>query len=102
MNLTGSCKFSVPEHVHFVIFEAKDGFPSSLTLLNFESGEFYALDTVGLDFWCLVQEKKETSLEEIINVLISKYNINKERLWIDIEELVEILVEKDIITLLEH
>lgn len=94
-----SCQLSIPEHVHFVVFDEKDGFPASATLLNYESGEFYALDGVGLDFWCLVQEKK--SIGEIVNALISTYEIDPASLWIDIETLVESLLEKGILILLD-
>lgn len=99
MKFSKSCHLSIPEHVHSVVFEEKDGFPSSATLLNYESGEFYALDGVGIDFWCLVQEEK--SLEEIINALIATYEINADQLWRDIEELVASLVKKGVITLLD-
>ena len=93
------CQLSIPEHVHFVVFDEKDGFPASATLLNYESGEFYALDGVGLDFWYLLQDKQ--SLEEIVATLMSTYEITAETLWRDIEALVESLLEKGILTCLD-
>lgn len=98
MNFSKSATLSVPEYVHSIVFEEKDGFPSSVTLLNFETGEFYSLDEVGLDFWRLVEEKK--NLEEIVSALTPKYDINVDQLWIDIKAFVASLVEKGIITVL--
>ena len=99
MHFSRACQLSIPEHVGSVVFEEKDGYPASVTLLNYESGEFYALDGVGLDFWCLVEEKK--CLEEIVNALIATYEINTDQLWRDIEALVASLVEKGVVTLLD-
>lgn len=99
MHFSKSLQLSIPEHVSDVVFEEKEGFPSSVTLLNYDTGEFYALDHVGLDFWCLVQEKKR--LEEIVTALMSTYDINADQLWRDIEALVAALVEKGIVTLLD-
>ena len=99
MNFSKYLQLSIPEHVHSVRFDEKDGLPSSVTLLNYETGEFYALDKVGFDFWCLVEEKK--SLEEIATVLMSTYDISKDQLWIDIEALVVSLIETGTLTLLK-
>ena len=99
MNFSKYLQLSIPEHVHSVHFDEKDGLPSSVTLLNYETGEFYALDKVGFDFWCLVEEKK--SLEEIVTALMSTYDISKDQLWIDIEALVVSLIETGTLTLLK-
>ena len=98
MHFSRYCQLSIPEYVGSVVFEEKDGFPASARLLNYESGEFYTLDGVGLDFWCLFQEKR--SLEEIADVLMSTYDINADQLWGDIEALVASLLEKGVIALL--
>ena len=99
MPFSRSCQLSISEHVHFVVFDEKDGFPASAILLNYESGEFYALDGVGLGFWSLLEEKK--SLEEIVTALMSTYDINTDQLWEDVEVLVASLLEKGVITLLD-
>ena len=65
--------------------------------INYESGEFYALDKVGLDFWCLLQDEK--SIGDIVSTLISTYRISEDQLWKDLEELVATMVEKRMITL---
>ena len=97
MHVSKSCYLSIPEHLHFVVFDEKDGYPSSVTLLNYESGEFYALDGVGLDFWNLLEEEK--SLEDIVTELSSIYDdINPDQLWRDIEALVVSLIEKGALT----
>lgn len=57
MKYSKSLQLSIPEHVRSVRFDEKDGLPSSVTVLNYETGEFYALDKVGFDFWCLVEKK---------------------------------------------
>ena len=99
MNFSKYLQLSIPEHVYSVRFDEKDGLPSSVTLLNYETGEFYALDKVGFDVWCLVEEKK--SLEEIVTALMSTYDISKEQLWIDIEALVVSLIETGTLALLK-
>lgn len=99
MHFSKSTKLLIQDHVHKVIINEKDGFPASVTLLNFKSGEFYSLDNVGLDFWLFLQETM--SLEEIADELISIYDISSEILWKDIEELVNTLIEKDIITIIK-
>ena len=99
MNFSKCLQLSIPEHVYSVRFDEKDGLPSSVTLLNYETGEFYALDKVGFDFWCLVEEKK--SLEEIVTALMSTYDISKDQLWIDIEALIVSLTETGTLILLK-
>ena len=99
MNFSKYFQLSIPEHVRSVRFDEKDGLPSSVTLLNYETGEFYALDKVGFDFWCLVEEKK--TLEEIGTALRSTYDISADQLWIDIEALVVSLIETGTLTLLK-
>ena len=96
MNVSKYLQLSIPEHVYSVRFDAKDGLPSSVILLNYETGEFYALDKVGFDFWCLLEERKR--LEEIVTALRSTYDINEEQLWIDIEGLVASLIETGTLT----
>ena len=100
MNISKSCYLSIPEHLHSVVFDEKDGYPSSVTLLNYESGEFYALDGAGLDFWNLLEEEKR--LEDIVTELSSIYDdINADQLWRDIEALVASLIEKGLLNLLD-
>lgn len=99
MGISRSCKLSIPEHVRSVVFDEEDDSFSSVILLNYESGEFYSLDRVGYDFWRLVQDKK--SLDEIVDTLLSMYDINADQLWTDIEELIASMSEKGVIMLLD-
>ena len=95
MKLPPPCRFSIPSHVYYVIFDEKDDPIESVVILNFETGMFYSLDLVGLEFWKLAQ--KGFSLGDIIRCIKSLYEVDEKQLWSDIEELVLALVQAGLI-----
>ena len=53
MHFSTSAKLSIPEHVRSVVFDEKDGFPSSVTLLNYETeaGRVEQVGKLALRHW---------------------------------------------------
>jgi hypothetical protein len=68
-----------------------------MVLLNPLSGKYYGLNKVGCAFWEKVDSKR--SLPEIASLLLEDFNVEKERLIKDIEDLIKTLTENKLITL---
>lgn len=68
-------------------------------LLNPNSGKYYGLNEVGCSFWEKVDGKN--SLETIIDLLLEEYDVEKQTLQQDINELVRDLEERKIISFAE-
>lgn len=64
-------------------------------LLNSKTGDYFGLNEVGSDFYQLVDGKK--GLEEIIDLLDEEYDVKREVLKADVENLVARLLEKKIL-----
>jgi hypothetical protein len=64
-------------------------------LLNSKTGDYFGLNEVGSDFYQLVDGKK--GLEEIIDLLDEEYDVKREVLKADVENLVVRLLEKKIL-----
>lgn len=67
-----------------------------MVLLNPLSGKYYGLNKVGCAFWEKVDGKR--SLSEIISLLLEDFNVEKERLIQDIEDLIKTLTENKLVT----
>ena len=67
-----------------------------MVLLNPLSGKYYGLNKVGCAFWEKVDGKR--SLSEIVSLLLEDFNVEKERLIQDIEDLIKTLTENKLIT----
>jgi hypothetical protein len=67
-----------------------------MVLLNPLSGKYYGLNKVGCAFWEKVDGKR--SLSEIVSLLLEDFNVEKERLIQDIEDLMKTLTENKLIT----
>lgn len=68
-----------------------------IVLLNAVSGRYYGLNKVGCAFWENVDGKR--SLAEIAALLLEEFNVEKERLIEDIEDLAKALAKNNIVTL---
>ena len=79
----------------FIIKEIK----GESVLLNAESGDYFGLNSVGTDFIKLVDGK--ASIDQIIAVMSKVYDVKENILKSDINELIEILVEKTILLTVE-
>lgn len=69
-----------------------------LVLLNPNSGKYYGMNAVGCSFWEQIDGKK--TLAEIVDLLLAEYDVKREIIEKDIEELASVLEEKEIISLL--
>lgn len=76
----------------FVFQEIK----GKLVILNSETGDYFGLNAVGLDFLNLVDAKRDT--DEIILELLTRYEIDETTLRKDILALVEVMQGKGIVT----
>ena len=66
-------------------------------LLNPFSGKYYGLNKVGCAFWEKVDGKR--NLSEIATLLLSEFNVEKETLLKDIDDLMKTLTENKLIVL---
>ncbi|MGM0652836.1 MAG: PqqD family protein [Bacillota bacterium] len=65
-------------------------------LLNPHSGKYYGLNEVGCSFWEKVDGK--SSLESIVELLLEEYDVDRGTLEQDLEELVQELEKREIIS----
>lgn len=68
-----------------------------MVLLNPLSGKYYGLNKVGCAFWEKVDGSKNMS--EIVALLLEDFNVKKEILTKDIEDLMKTLTENKLVTL---
>ena len=68
-----------------------------IVLLNPVSGKYYGLNKVGCAFWEKVDGKR--NLSEITSSLLEDFNVEKERLVNDIEDLMKTLTGNNLVTL---
>jgi hypothetical protein len=64
-------------------------------LLQLDTGVYYGLDDVGTRVWQLIVELGD--LEAVLEVLLSEYDVERERLEADIERLVGELEVKGLV-----
>jgi hypothetical protein len=70
-----------------------------VVLLNPNSGKYFGMNEVGCSFWEKVDDKRR--LEEIVDLLLEEYNVDRETLEKDISELAASLEKNDIVGLSE-
>jgi hypothetical protein len=68
-----------------------------MVLLNPVSGKYYGLNKVGCAFWEKVDGKR--SLSEIVVLLLEDFNVAREILIKDLEDLMKTLTENKLLTL---
>jgi hypothetical protein len=66
-------------------------------LLNLKTGMYFGLDAVGTRVWQLVDEKK--SLAEIVEVIVSEYDVPQDRCTEDVLSLVADMEQRGLVTL---
>jgi hypothetical protein len=68
-----------------------------IVLLNSVNGRYYGLKKVGCAFWEKIDS--ERSLTEITELLFEEFNVEKEMLVKDIEDLIKTLTANNLVTL---
>jgi len=68
-----------------------------IVLLNSVSGKYYGLNKVGGAFWEKIDGTRNVA--EIITLLLEDFNVDRERLSRDIEDLLKSLIENKLVTL---
>lgn len=66
-------------------------------LLNLETGEYFGLDGVGLDFWKALAAHGETTAAR--DTLLSQYDVTEDVLARDLDVLVARLAERKLVVL---
>jgi hypothetical protein len=82
----------IPERNEKIIWKTVQ---EEAVLLDSRNGRYFGLNPVGCSFWQNVDGKR--ALGEIINLLIEEYNIDRNTLVSDIEELVQVLKNKELL-----
>ena len=68
-------------------------------ILNLKDGIYFGLDPVGAKIWNLIQ--KPMNLEEIIEIILDEYDVDKNRCKNDIFELIRRLLENGLVKINE-
>ena len=68
-----------------------------IVLLNSINGRYYGLNKVGCAFWEKIDGKR--SLSEIVLLLLEDFNVERERLTKDIDDLMQSLTDNKLVTL---
>ncbi len=66
-------------------------------LLDLDSEHYFGLDSVGTRIWQLIAEKGQ--LQAIVDTLLAEYDVEEERLLMDLEALLTEVSEKGLVTL---
>ena len=75
-----------------VVFNEVQG---EAVLLHTVSGRYYGLDGVGTRFWQLALEGR--SLGDVQQRMLGEYNVEPDRLWRDLQGLVEVLLARGLV-----
>ena len=81
--------FRIPSDV---LFRVLDG---EAVILNLRSGIYFGLDTIGTRMWQLIRD--HSSSTQIISILLDEYEVAKDQLEKDLEQLIEDLLGKGLI-----
>mgnify|MGYP006307215097 CR=1 FL=1 len=75
----------------------KSSVEGEVVLLDIEAGVYYGLNEVGAEVWDLIQEPQ--TVEEIVDALLDKYTVERERCMADVIELLEELNHHGLVNL---
>lgn len=82
----------IPERNEKIIWKTVQ---EEAVLLDSRNGRYFGLNPVGCSFWQNVDSKR--TLGEIINLLIEEYDIDRNILVSDIEDLIGVLKNKELL-----
>lgn len=71
-----------------------------VAILNVKDGVYYGLDPVGARIWNLIQ--KQTKVSEVLEILLTEYDVKKDRCQDDLLELLQQLAENELIIINEE
>ena len=84
----------IPVRDEDIVWRNLDG---EAVLLNPQSGKYYGMNTVGCSFWEKIDGTR--TLSDIVDLLLEEYDVERETLVSDINELAANLEKSNIITL---
>lgn len=88
LNQNGS-EWNIPE---YVVFQVLDG---QAVVLNLDSGRYYGLNEVGTVFWQGLEQGQ--SLNQITDLLLEQYDVERAELQQDLSELVTALKQRKLL-----
>lgn len=91
MNINNRTKFGFPNHIAWQIFPDK----SYVYILNLKNMLFIYFDGVSIDIWNNIL--KGFNVEEIVNDISKKFQVNYEIVKNDVIEFLEDLISKEVI-----
>lgn len=84
----------IPDNVFF------SGSSEKCILLNYENGSYYGLDSIGNEYWDLINKYNDFNL--IVEKMLIKYpDISKEVIESDLSELIEKLRKEQLIMVIQ-
>jgi hypothetical protein len=69
-------------------------------MINLASGIYYSLDKVGGLIWEMIERGR--TLEEMMSAIIARYEVSREQVKTDIEQLVNELLQENLVTAAEN
>lgn len=91
LNLT----IKIPENVFSSVNSEK------CIILNYENGSYYGLDSIGNEYWDLMNKYNDFNL--IVEKMLIKYpDVSKEIIESDLSELIEKLTKNELITVIQN
>lgn len=72
---------------------------NEVVILNVHKAEYSGLDEVGTDIW----KELETPIlvDDLVSIMIEKYNVEKQQCTLDVIEFVNELVENDLVDIVD-
>lgn len=64
-------------------------------MMNIDKGQYYMINEIGSDIWSILEN--EITIEELLNKLIDKYDIDKETCKTDVIEFLGRLSDEELI-----
>ena len=68
-----------------------------VVMMNIEKGEYYGLDEIGSRIWQIIENP--VTLDELIQVLVEEYDVDRETCRIDVVVFIEELRKKDLVNI---
>lgn len=83
---------------HFIVNREKfisSAFGDEMMLMNLDTGDYVALNTVSADIYRLADEK--TTAEEVINILLQRYEVKEEECREQVTACIKSMIEKELL-----
>ena len=93
-------KNKLPEKVLINPYVVAQDVDDEIVLLHMETEQYFSLDDIGTKMWKLLTEKD--TVQEVLQAMLSLYNVDETRLRNDLEKLISRLVEAKLISIQDN